>query len=197
MTPLVDSASDSDVHDLSKCFEILEEIKDEMWEINLQEEEKMKNWKKYLALCLILVPIGSCFFFETGDNLPDVDGWWELTVDYKDCFCSDGNVCPAALLQAVGISFPSTRVLRVEFFFDENKEVLYANFYEGAQFLFTLNGDLEDTGDFKVDTVLNTITIFFDGSFNGVSVDGRTEMDYPLSTEIDCHGWGLLTGGRT
>lgn len=157
----------------------------------------MKKCIIYLALVLIPLSLSSCFFFDVGDNLPDVDGWWEFSVNYKDCFCSDGEVCPAALLQAIGISFPSTRVLRVEFFFDEDDEVLHATFYEGTQHLFSLNGYLEDTGDFMVDNTINGITIFFDGTFDGDSVDGRTEMDYQLTVEIDCHGWGLFTGVKT
>ena len=151
---------------------------------------------------ILLVPVIAALFLTLsacplpGDRIPDVNGWWLLTVEYKSCGCSDGTDCPAALLQFFNISFPVTRVFKVEFRFNEDTEALSATFYENDAFLFTMQGYLEDSGDFKVEISYANATAFFDGSFDGNSVSGRTEIDYSITAEVTCHGYGLFTGSR-
>ncbi|MCJ7680403.1 MAG: hypothetical protein MUP70_06750 [Candidatus Aminicenantes bacterium] len=138
--------------------------------------------------------LSGCKLFNL-NKMPDIDGWWTLTVHYNDCNCSNAAPCPNTLIQAVGIAFPSTRQFRVEFRVNDNGD-LTAVFYEGNNFLFEMNGNLENTGDFTVSYTIGNGTGFFDGSVEGDSRDGRTEMDLSVAKDVTCHGWGLWAGSR-
>jgi len=146
----------------------------------------MRKWARLFLIPALFFVFVDCNVLSP-DKLPDIDGSWTLTVEYKDCNCSDGNACPDALLQALNITFPSTRQFRVDFKLEDD-ESLTATFYEGNTFLFEMHGNLEDTGDFMVSLSIGNGTAFFNGSVEGNSMEGRTEMDYNLTDDVTCHG---------
>ena len=167
----------------------------------------MKKWIVLFAIlvfCLLKMGCPMLDFLGLGkDDLPDIEGWWMLTVQFNECKCLQKETatdpafyfdCPDSITK--GLDMPSTKQLKVEFSIINDREELRAVFYDNNVYLFEMNGYLEDSGDYMVSMIQGGFEFFFDGSVDGDSMDGRTELGNDTSAETSCHGYGNYTGTR-
>jgi hypothetical protein len=157
-----------------------------------------------LAFCGIQMGCPILDFLGLGkDDLPDIEGWWMLTVQFIECQCLQKETattpavyfdCPDSITQ--GIDMPSTKQLKVEFIIYNETEDLKAVFYDNNVFLFEMYGYLEGSDEFRVSLIQGDLEFFFDGSIDGDSMEGRTELNNDQAASVSCSGYGTFAGTR-
>lgn len=139
----------------------------------------------------MMIGAGGCQFLNEG-NIPDIDGWWEIT------FYVQSSTCPSAV---TGFSAPTQIKVKVEFSYDKVQAVLTGYLYENNSFIADVKGDMDENGNFEIQATVtrgdDDVEITLNGTFRESTVTGQMSQNWSVNSQnITCAIKGSFIGQK-